>query len=335
MTGPRIVAANGSPLQAALIGTEDLERSVEFYGRELGFQLVEQRTWEGAALEVHWRLPPGSSVEVTVLADRGSQVGRVVLFDFGASRKPRIRTLPGQRFYGLVNLNFYTAEIHRHTARLGSLGYEPWTDPIQHLMDPSVGAPTEVMIEGPDGVIVNLVELTTGGPDTRIGHMRAYVAREYGYNAAGFTPVVTTQHCVPDLERSVRFYQEVLGMGILIDDVLFRDELNYFMDYPPGSRTRSVFMQGNHMFGKVALNHPLNQRFEDLVPESLPPRTGYFAQSFRIRDLDTALDAARKLGADCYSGPSSLDLPGIGPARAAVLRNPGGGALIELVEGRG
>jgi len=329
---PRIVAPEGSALHAALIGVEDLQRSLDFYCGRLGLQVLVRRPFGSDALQTLWQLPPGPDAEVVVLAERGCLTGRIVLFDFGRRRGPRIRTVKGQRFYGLVNLNFYSNSISARTRELAAAGYEAWTPPIQHAMDAAVGAPTEVMIDGPDGIIVNLVELTEGAPGSRIAHMRTYVRDEFGYNAAGFTPVVTTQHCVPDLERSMRFYREALGMGVLIDAELHRDELNDFMQYPRGSRTRSVFMQGNHMFGKVALNHPLDQTFIDLAPVAKPPRSGYFALSFRVRDLRAALAAARATGAATFSEPIELDYPGLGPTRAAVVRNPGGGALQELVE---
>jgi catechol 2,3-dioxygenase-like lactoylglutathione lyase family enzyme len=329
---PRIVAPLGSPLHAALVGTEDLQRSVGFYCGQLGMQEIADYTTRDPEFARHWHLSTGTSVRVVVLADREADVGRIVLHDFGKARQPRIRTLPDQRFVGLVNLNFYTNDIHGHTNRLAALGYEPWTEPVQHLMDPTVGAPTEVMIDGPDGVIINLVELTTGGPDTRIGHMRAYVEGEFGYNRAGFTPVVTSQHCVDDIHAAIAFYERVLGMGVLIDDVLHREALNRFMRYAEGALTRCVFMQGGHMFGKVALNQPLNQHFPNAAQQATPMSVGYFAQSFLVKDLDAALHGARQAGAELYSEPLYLEVPGVGLTRAAVLRNPGSGALQQIVE---
>ncbi len=330
---PRIVAPQGSPLHSALIGTENLERSLDFYQNQIGLDVLERRAASGPEFEAHWKLPAGSDASVVVLADRGASVGRITLFQFHPRPRTRIRTMSGQSFYGLVNINFYTEDIHRQAQRLRELGFRPWTEPTQHLMDPSVGSPTEVMIDGPDGIIVNLVELTSGSPDSRIGHMRAFVKSEFGYNRAGFTPVVTSQHCVADLDRARHFYEEVLGMGVLIDAVLEGDALNHFMDYPAGSKTRSVFMQGNHMFGKIALGYPMNQKFVNLTALSQPPVIGYFAQSFLVRDLEVALERAQRLEAEIFSAPLTLDVPGIGRTRAAVVMNPGSGALQELVAG--
>ena len=76
-------------------------------------------------------------------------------------------------------------------------------------MTPEVGTPIEVVFEGPDGVMINLVELATTDPKTRIGQMRAYVEK-HGRTKTGFTPVVTTNHVLQSRERGKTFYEEVL-----------------------------------------------------------------------------------------------------------------------------
>jgi catechol 2,3-dioxygenase-like lactoylglutathione lyase family enzyme len=326
-----IVAPHGSPLYAAVIGVDDLARSLSFYRDMLGFDVVAAASADNADCRL-WGLPAGARFSMTVLADRGATVGRIVLLHVPEMPRRLIRDVEGQECFGLINLNFYCDDIHVRTRTLETAGYRAWSAPIRHDMGPSVGSPTEVMIEGPDGVIVNLVELPSGPMSSRIGQMRAYVDRAGGYNRRGMTPVVTSQHGVKNLDRARCFFTEVLRAGVLIDVVLGSDDMRKFMRYPPGGKARSVFMQGNHMFGKVALNEPLNFPCIDLTSRAVPPNVGYIAQAFLVTDLTAAQLRADQVGAEPFSGPERIVIPGLGEVTSTIVRNPGSGALQQLIE---
>jgi len=66
------------------------------------------------------------------------------------------------------------------------------------------------------------------------------------------------------------------------------------------------------------------------VPDAVPPNIGYLAQSFQISDPQQAMQACEALGAEVFSPPGQIDLPGRGACQAFIVRNPGSGALQEL-----
>jgi hypothetical protein len=68
------------------------------------------------------------------------------------------------------------------------------------------------------------------------------------------------------------------------------------------------------------------------VPRAVAPNIGYLAQTFIVPDLAASLGAARELGAEVFSSPLELDMPALGRVATAILRNPGSGALHELVQ---
>jgi hypothetical protein len=74
----------------------------------------------------------------------------------------------------------------------------------------------------------------------------------------------------------------------------------------------------------------LNYTLPDLVPMAVPPNMGYLAQSFRVADCDAAVNAGQAVGATVFTAPQEVELPGRGHCRAALVRNPGSGALQEL-----
>jgi hypothetical protein len=126
----------------------------------------------------------------------------------------------------------------------------------------------------------------------------------------------------------------VLGLEAVVDVVMEGDEMTAFMTLPPGSRARTVIVQGHHRFGKIAMTQALNYENVDLVPSAVAPNVGYIAQSFVVDDLhrSMALSAARR--SVVFSGPLDLCIPGVGPARTAIVSNPGSGALQWLIEAR-
>jgi hypothetical protein len=105
-----------------------------------------------------------------------------------------------------------------------------------------------------------------------------------------------------------------------------------FMDYPRGARTRDVYLQGKPRLGKIAVNQPLNFPCSDIVPNAVPPNFGYMAQTFLVNDLDHALSLCEAVGAGMFSPPVEMVVPALGAARTAIVRNPGSGALQELIE---
>lgn len=315
-----------------MIGAEDLSRTLAFYRDGIGLDLLDAGEWEGPDFEQHLNVPAGTRARYAVLGDRADPVGRIIALGFEPTTGRRARRIPDGCGYGLINLNFYTRDIHAAVEALTAFGCTAWSEPIRHDVDAATGAPTIVMLDGPDGVIVNLVELTSDDPATKIGQMRAYVAAR-GYTGTGFTPVVTTQHCVRDVDAAASFYERVLGMRHHFDAVLEAPEQNRFHRYSAGTRSRVAMMIGADMFGKVALIAPENRTYVDLATHAVPPAAGYLAQCFVVPDLDAACSEAARAAAVEFSGPRALgSVPGLGAARGCIVRSPGSGALIQLLE---
>lgn len=322
-----------SPLHAVLLGTADLDAAAGVYRDGCGLEPLDEGVWAGANFERHFRLPAGASARYLVLADRGSAVGRVILLQFAPDAGRQARPAGDGCAYGLINLNFYAADIHRSTRELAARGCRPWSVPTEHPIDAATGTPTEVMLDGPDGVILNLVELTSTDPATRIGQMRRFVNEQQGYTRTGLTPVTTTQHCVADIAHAAHFYERACGMRLHLATQIGSPVQNEFHRYPADTRSEVRFLVGSHLFGKVALIQPLNHRFANMAAQLEFPACGYLAQCFLVGDLDAALDGALAAGGIVHSPATELRVPGLSPGRAALVRAPGSGAFIQLIAG--
>ncbi len=327
-----IVAPRGSPLSVAVVSCESLDRSLAFYRDVIGLDPSPPQAWEGLAFEALFGASPGMRARASLLASGAAPVGRILLVEFEAARCDPVMPGAHSRVIGLANLNFYVRDIDAATRRLGESGCAAWTAPTQHDFAAAVGNPVEVLLDGPDGVPFNLVQLASADPSTRVGQMRAYVERE-GYTRAGFTPVVTASHVCRSLARAREFCERVLGMGALIDETLGSPGVNAFLRLPPDARTHVTFMQGGHMFGKVALGEPLNylDACVDLRPRAAAPAIGLLAHAFEVEDLPRAAAGCEAVGAEWVMTPRPMQLPGLGERECLAVRNPGSGALHWLI----
>jgi hypothetical protein len=248
---------------------------------------------------------------------------------FDAPDRKRVRPREVRRATGLFNLNIYASDIEKDYAKLTAQGFNFWSKPAHNNFGPVVGETMEAAFDAPDGVVINLIQLLTTDPKTVIGHIVEFISR-YGRTPTGFTSVVTTAHGVLDMDKALAFYYGPLHMSVFIESTLQGAETNRALCLPADARTRSVIVQGAHEYGKIALATPLNYQVPTLVPDAVPPNIGYLAQSFQIDDIDEAASACAGVGAEEFSAPTEIDLPGRGKCASMLVRNPGSGALQEL-----
>jgi catechol 2,3-dioxygenase-like lactoylglutathione lyase family enzyme len=320
-----------APVSSVVIGAENLDRSLAFYAGTLGLEVTEQRTWQGSAFERYWQLPAGASARCAFLAHGADPVGRIQLMEFNAANRKLARPPNIRRAVGLFNLNIYASDIRSDFARLKAQGFQFWSEPAYNNFGPVVGETMEASFDGPDGVVINLIELLTQDPKTVIGRIVAFI-NKYGRTPTGFTSVVTTAHTVADMDKALAFYYGPLHQTLFIESILQGPVTNRALSLPEHAQTRSVIVQGDHEYGKIALASAMNYELPAIAPDAVPPNIGYLAQSFQVGDLDETATACAAIGVKVFSGPMEVGLPGRGKCKAMVVHNPGSGALQELFQ---
>jgi catechol 2,3-dioxygenase-like lactoylglutathione lyase family enzyme len=326
-------SGNGAsvPVSVVVIGAKNLDASLDFYAGTLGLEVAETRTWQGPEFERYWHLPAGSKARCAFLGRGADPVGRIQLMEFDAPHRKLVRPPDIRRATGLFNLNIYASDMEKDYAKLKSQGFNFWSQPARNNFGPVVGETLEASFDGPDGVVINLIQLLSEDPKTVIGRIVKFIA-EYGRTATGFTSVVTTAHGVLDMEKALAFYYGPLHMTVFIESVLKGAVTNRALCLPEDSQTRSVLVQGAHEYGKIALATPMNYQVPNLVPDAVPPNIGYLAQSFQIGNIDESASACAAVGAEEFSATMDINLPGRGKCRSMLVRNPGSGALQELFQ---
>ena len=318
-----------SPASICVVSVASLDRNLAFYRDVLGLDASPVEQLAGDAFTRHWHLPPGSTARSALLAHPASDVGRILLVEFdhpGANvRGPELT----RQFMGLWNLNFYTTDIEKASRELAEHGCPSWTEPTKYAISGETGAPTEVIVDGPEGIIFNLVQ-PQGPPDTLVGQIRSFLD-ERGTTRTGYSEVVTTAHVVDSMEAALAFYRDGLGLEVWFDELFGQEASNRFLALPLDAISRIVFMKGDHLFGKVALSQPVNYTLPNFAPRMEAPAIGFLAMGFEVDDVDGTVGRVCDVGATVYSPPDELALPGLGLRRAALVRTPGSGALSWLV----
>ena len=243
------------PVSVVVIGAEKLDASLEFYSGTLGLDVFEKWTWQGPEFERYWQVPAGVSANCALIGHGADPVGRIQLMEFDAPNRKLARPPEIRRATGLFNLNIYAADMERDYKQLKSQGFNFWSEPAFNDFGPAVGQTLEAPFDGPDGVVINLIQLLSDDPKSVIGHIVKFID-DYGRTPTGFTSVVTTAFGVADMEKALEFYYGPLNMSLFIESVLEGAETNRALCLPEDSRTRSVIVQGDHEYGKIALATP-------------------------------------------------------------------------------
>ncbi len=312
------------PLNCAVISVDCLERSLTFYRDVIGLDVLGTGTVTEEGFADFWGVPARSRIETALLGIKGLPVGQVLLVSFAQCDRELIRRPSERTTRGFWNVNFYVADMKATVIRLRNDGFAFWSEPVSYVLSPAAGAATEVLFEGPDGVAINLVQ-PEGDPGTFTARIKAEVAA-HGWTRTGYTPVCTTAHCVHDIEAATRFYKDILGMSVVLDEKLSKPETNRFLCRPADAATHTVFLSGGHFFGKISLNQPLNYSVPERVASAHAPNIGYIAQAFEVEGLDAAIGRYYGLAGLAPAARNDFELPGMGLIHACRLAIPGSGA---------
>ncbi len=324
------MSASGSPLHMAIISTADLQQSLSFYRDVIGMEVVSDSNLQGGGFEHHWGLPSGASAHSVLLQASRTDVGQVLLLQFSPASGKSIKEEGVRSHYGLFNLNLYVDDVHRVAADLKSKGFDLWSEPTDADFDNKEGLTVEALFDDPDGVAINLIKLVGGDENSFIGRVRMEVEKTEK-TTTGFTPVATSAHIVRDGEAAIAFYRDVLGMSVAMDLEMSSPDSNIMLGRPKDGTTRSAFLEGPHMYGKIVVSHPKNYELPASIPGAIAPNTGYLAQSFIVSDLEAAHAKTLEQGGAMFSSATKLEIPGLGHQQASIIECPSSGALIELI----
>ena len=321
------IEANQAQLNFAMVCVENLAQSIEFYSGIIGLKASPIFEYQAEENNI-WNVPEGTQIRQSICRREKSEIGQLLLIEFPDLKGEYIRSdLNAGMVRGFWNINFYVQDILKSVEVLESKGYFSWSKPAEHQIGDNVGTPIEVIVDGPDGIAINLVQLPKNSENQSIQEMCKYFNAN-GTTEKGFTEIVTTSHCVSNTKAAKEFYSGALGMHQMFSDELSSKISNQFLRRPDDGRTLVTFMQGSHFYGKIALSEPINYSVPNNISNACPPNIGYFGQGFLIPDIQKVISENDLNNSEqCF-----IHLEKDHGLKATRLECPGSEALIYLLE---
>jgi short-subunit dehydrogenase/catechol 2,3-dioxygenase-like lactoylglutathione lyase family enzyme len=239
-------------LSQIALSVSDLRRTQRWYREALGLEPAGGTNLFAGPLASMVQGIPRSASTCWWLVDR-QDFFQVELFEF---RSPLVREMPaGWRpcDIGYTTMAFWVDDLDAAIDRAHQAGSEPLSDPI--------GEPgsRRVCLRDPDGVLVELME-----DDPRASSPRSRPRPEIPAVARAVTL------SVPDLERSRRFFADVLGLTVAEHVELHRPEHEALWGLDGAKRERLCLWADDFLVELVSYSDPTGR----------PPPDGY-----RISDL--------------------------------------------------
>ena len=260
-------------LSQIALSVSDLRRSQRWYRSVLGLEPGGGTNLFAGPLSSMVQGIPRAASTCWWLVDR-QDLFQIELFEF---RSPLVRELPGDWRpcdVGYTTVSFWVDDLEAAVDRARWEGSEPLSDPI--------GEPGErrVCLRDPDGVLVELME----------DDPRSDVPRERPRPDVSVAARAVTLS-VPDLERSRRFFAEVLGLPVAEDAELHRPEHEVLWGLEGASRERVCLWADDFLVELVSYSDPAGRpwpegyRISDL---------GLLNIAFGFRDRPEFEDACRR-----------------------------------------
>lgn len=130
---------------------------------------------------------------------------------------------------------------------------------------------------------------------------------------------------VRDLEKSIPFYRDGLGLRMTLDMRVGGATLHERIRVPRGATGRAVYFQGPTRIGQLELI-----QWDLPVPEDSRPKRagdpGVFSLSFQVSrdELTEVYERLMAMGVECYHPPATSVLQNYGPIGMFMCEDPDG-----------
>jgi len=137
---------------------------------------------------------------------------------------------------------------------------------------------------------------------------------------------------VPDMDKAIAFYQDVLGLTVIGDYTIEGEEIGDMVRVP-GATVRSVFLRNkdDRRSAPVELLHFGGAAEQEGKPYAGLTHNGITEIAFWVKDIEKTYETLRSHDVEFYSPPKTFTLDGYGTAKAVYCKDPFG-TTLELMQ---
>ena len=298
--------------QEITLSTADLSWATDAYCTLFGFEVAADGALAAPFLEAYGL--SGHTAQEVLLRRPESAIGCLRLIQFGDGTAPMIR--PAGRTWdtgGIFDFNVRVRDIHAVFEQATRMGFSAYGAPAEFQW--AQFKVWEVVLHGPDGVAIALIQPVEPGPEVFLG-------------SADVSPVFNATQVVADLDE-VRSFYSALGFQLFVDDS--------FVAREPGQLVLGLPLPlADTVRRNICIFHPSGGnegsleflQFEgvgglDFSDQAHPPNRGLMSFRFPLATAPTFPDA------HIAYGPIRAELPPYGMVEMTGLRAPNG-TLLEF-----
>jgi len=288
------------------VGVTDLDAALQLWRDQFGLQVSVTRDGPDPALASLWDVPAESISRQAMVRTPGLSTGALHLVEFARPGKP---VREGAEVFDRLpkNLDVYARDLPARYEEMLAAGYEfraPWTE----MPAPGGTRFREVQMPGHDFTNIVLLEI---------------LETDYRHSTAGYAAIGPLIIVVGDADSETRFYNDILGLERITEDLLAGPEIERMVGLPAGAGIdfRVLGDEADPM-GRIEVIEYQGTGGEDRFDRARPPATGTLHAGWQVVDL-AALRRHLDARGIAYQDHGSLDtIYGAGPMLS--LQTPAG-----------
>jgi catechol 2,3-dioxygenase-like lactoylglutathione lyase family enzyme len=289
------------------IGVRNLAASVAFFRDLFEMSVVAEAPIDASGFCALWNLPASVIIKAVYLKNSEQPTAIELLEVMPNDTGVCIREGARLYDYGLIDVAFRAKGIAEIYPDLLAKGYTFHSKPAVYTADWANVTVCEVIMSGPDGMPVALIE--------RLSEPKPVIKNRFG------TMIDVAQY-VPDIDACLPFYTDVLGYTCVFDKPLPDGLVDPVIGLPPGTHSRLSFLLKSGTATPAVEFIQSSIGGQSLAPRTGPTSFGLFSMAFETPNLEALLRTIREAGFDTIGGPVQMTSPLHGPITAAVVRGP-------------
>jgi catechol 2,3-dioxygenase-like lactoylglutathione lyase family enzyme len=254
------------------VGVADLDKALELWVDTFGFEELAGSEGEDAELATLWKILPTDIKRQALLGMPGSQYGKLHLVEF-TEPGPPVRQ--GAQVFDLCpkNLDIYVRDLPARVKEMQAKGISFRNAEPSEVTAPDGTVFREIHMPGHDEINIVLLEV---------------IGKEMVFSQQGFAGIGPLIAIVDHVDIEKKFYDEVMGLDILNDNILEGPEIERMIGLPPGAKLDvSIWGDKTESLGQIELvDYQGIKAGNNLYPITVPTQLGILHVSYQVKDLD-------------------------------------------------
>lgn len=304
--------------QEVILSVQDIEIWKSFFVETAGWELRHEGPVDPGLIN-HWDLSDDVMIAEALMANAGTGTGFVRLISIDGVERPVIRSNDQSwDAGGIFNFNMRVKDMASAQEELEALGFQSATDPTEFTFGPF--RVKEWIVRGPDGVRFALIE-------------RIEPVLEGWPNLKKFSRAFNSTQVVSDIDTTLAFYRDLLGMEIYLENVgASAEEGPNVLGLPHNLTTqipRTVYIlhpEGLNE-GSVEILSFNGATGRDFSERAVPPNRGILGLRFPVSDWNGFLKRLSAKEIPIVAGPTALELKPYGNVNIVAIQSPEGAWL--------